>query len=93
MRIIVRTALGLLAAALLAYVADVAWLHARLANRGDVIGSVQVEVVVTVPLKNGRTGLMPGDTEVDRCVRALFPHLGLPPCWYLQRHTTRRVNL
>ncbi len=92
MRIVIRVAIGLVVAVLLAWCADLAWLHARLANRVDVTDSVQVDVFVTVPLKNGRVGVMPGDTEVDKCARALFPHLGLPPCWYLRRHTTRRID-
>ncbi len=93
MRIIARLAIGVVVAVLLLYAGDVAWLRLRLARHADAIGSVEVQVLVAVPLKNGRTEYIPGDTENDQCVRALFPQLGLPPCWYLQRHTTKRLDL
>jgi hypothetical protein len=34
------------------------------------------------------------DTPVpEACVNSLFPHWGHPPCWYLKRHTRKRVDL
>lgn len=31
--------------------------------------------------------------EAQTCVNALFPHFGYPPCWYLKRHRSQRVQM
>jgi hypothetical protein len=44
-------------------------------------------------LKNGRVEVFYDQPQTEACVRALFPHLGLSPCWYVARHTVRRIGL
>jgi len=51
-----------------------------------------VRVMLAVPQKNGRIEFAPGTTETRYCVHSWFPHLGLAPCWYLERHTRKQVN-
>ena len=87
-----RAAAGIAIAILLAYVGDAAWVRLRMARHRDPTSAVQVRVMLAVPQKNGRIEFAPGTTETRYCVHSWFPHLGLAPCWYLERHTRKQVN-
>lgn len=75
------------------YAAD--YLSARYAIPGNrqTLGSVQVKPLYAVRQKSGRIEYSVGDTETETCVRSLFPQLGHPPCWYLSRHPTKRIEI
>ena len=76
------------AAALVAfYAAD--YLVARKQPRG----SVEVQPYYAVPQRDGKTEFLMLDPEVDSCVNSLLPHLGLSPCWYLKKHTQKKIQL
>jgi hypothetical protein len=83
-----RVLFGVLLAALLLYGAD----RVSLALRKTPVRSVEVETMLEVPQKSGRVEYIPGGTETRTCVQSLFPHLGSPPCWYLERHRRRAVH-
>jgi len=63
---------------------------------GTALDSVQMERLYAIALKNGRT-----EYELDAqqpevtvtCVRALFPHLGYSPCWYLRRNSQKPIPM
>jgi len=65
----------------------------RIPNNRQTLGSVQVKTLYAVRQKNGRIEYLDGDTEVQTCLRSLFPHLGYTPCWYLSRHATERIEV
>ena len=52
--------------------------------------------LLAIPLKSGRT-----EYELDArqpevtvsCVRALFPHQGYQPCWYVRRNSQRPIPM
>jgi hypothetical protein len=49
-----------------------------------------------IPLKNGATeyeldARQPKETV--KCVRALFPHLGYSPCWYLRQNSQKPIPM
>ncbi len=92
MRKTARLAAAAVIAVLGAYAADAAWVRVRLAEHRDPTGSVEVDETLGVPLKNGRVGLVPGEIQAVSCVHALFPQIGLQPCWYLARHAHRQVE-
>jgi hypothetical protein len=81
-----------------AYVADYAMIRVRMAfpKLGPALDSVQMERLYAIALKNGRT-----EYELDAqqpevtvtCVRALFPHLGYSPCWYLRRNSQKPIPM
>ena len=48
-------------------------------------GSVTVRVYYAIQEKNSRTEYMYKNSEQQTCVRSLFPHSGVTPCWYLRR--------
>lgn len=88
MRLFIRIVVGIVAAGVLVYAIDLAWLRLR----KDRMGSVQVRLTYSIPHKNGRVEYSEGGTETRQCVRSLFPHSGFEPCWYLKRHTKQQIQ-
>ena len=80
------------------YAGDYASVRLRAAypRLGSAYGSVQMEQLYAIPLKNGNI-----EYELDArqpevtvpCVRALFPHMGYPPCWYLRRNSHKPIPM
>jgi len=75
------------------YLVDYAVLRFRVATNSSPFGTVTVRPYYAVPQKNHTTEFLVGDPTDETCVRALFPHLGDSPCWYLRGHQDRRTNL
>jgi hypothetical protein len=92
MRILLRAACYLVATLLLLYIADSLWLRLRLHRRVECTRTLKVRLLLAVPQKNGRVEFLPGGDHPQSCSLTVFPQLGLPPCWYLERHTRRQVN-
>ena len=93
-----RTAVLVVALVGLVYAGDYAVVRSRVAypRLGNAFGSVQVVRLLAIPLKNGRTeyeldALQPQVTVT--CVRALFPHLGHQPCWYVRRRSQKPIPM
>jgi hypothetical protein len=80
------------------YAGDYAWARLRTAypGLGNAFDSVQVTRLLAIPLKSGKTeyemdALQPEMTVT--CVRALFGHLGYPPCWYVRRNSQKPIPM
>jgi hypothetical protein len=71
-------------------------LRAAYPRLGSAYGSVQMERLYAIPLKNGNV-----EYELDArqpevtvpCVLALFPHMGYRPCWYLRRNSQKPIPM
>jgi hypothetical protein len=80
------------------YIGDYMVVRARVGypRLGPAFDSVQMARLYAIPLKNGKT-----EFELDAqqpqvtvpCVRALFPHLGYSPCWYLRRNSQQPIPM
>lgn len=92
MRALVRLVSGLVVALGCAYAADAAWVSLRTTDHRLPTRDVQIHVMLAVPQKNNRVEFIPGGTETRTCLTSLFPHSGLAPCWYVQRHTRKEVD-
>ena len=44
-------------------------------------------------VKGGKVEYYMDQPQPQTCVHAMFPHFGDAPCWYLTRHTLRRIAL
>jgi hypothetical protein len=55
-------------------------------------GVVPIRRYYAMPLKGGKTEYGYDGTENQTCVHSLFPHFGLPPCWYASRKTQKWVT-
>jgi hypothetical protein len=74
------------------YAADTARLHYKIAKSQDAVEKVQISLYYAVPQKNNRVEFYSGDSRMEECVHALFPHQGDNPCWYVQRHKEERID-
>lgn len=84
---------GLIIAILvLSYAADYAILRYRVATQKNPFGQVTVSVYFATPMKDGKTEYDFQQPQAVTCVNALYPHLGMQPCWYLSRHREQRIE-
>ena len=93
-----RTLALVLALVAIVYAGDyaVVRLRASYSRLGNAFDSVHMVRLLAIPLKNGRTeyeldALQPQVTVT--CVRALFPHLGYQPCWYVRRQSQKPIPM
>lgn len=84
---------AVLAFVALTYAADDVSLRYKLPASRQAFGSVQVRKVYAVKRKNGSTEFLFDDPVNVSCVNSLVPHMGLIPCWYLERHTEPREDI
>ena len=92
-RIALWTTLALVALMCLSYLTDLAVLRWRFNTKRDPVQTVTIKPYFAVPRKDGRTEFMADDPKEESCVNSLFPHAGASPCWYLQRHKDRRIDM
>lgn len=83
-----RILMGLFVVIALVYLGDALLLHLR----QDPLGSVVVQRYDAIPEKNGKTEFALEEPSTQKCVHAVFPHMGYPTCWYLIRHSEQRIN-
>jgi hypothetical protein len=73
------------------YLTDYALLRLRVARNWSPYGTVNVSLYYAIKEKGGRTEYTPPSEQPQTCVNALFPQMGLEPCWYLRRHTEKSI--
>ena len=93
-----RAAALVVALAAIAYAGDYAVIRLRAAypRLGNAFDSVQVVRLLAIPLKSGMVYYELDATQPEAtvtCVRALFPHLGYQPCWYVRRQSQKPIPM
>jgi len=71
----------------IAYAGDFAWLRIRMLKPkpGNPFDTIHLERFYAISLKNGKYDFVAAPPEDRPCVKTLFPHGGLSPCWYVRR--------
>ena len=64
-----------------------------LAARHATLGSVKVERYYAIPQKDGKTEFVFAAPASQACVQSLLPHLGYSPCWWVNRHKRKRIDM
>jgi len=77
----------------LIYLCDYLSVKYRIPKSREPFRIVTVKVFYAVPQKNGKTQFTSSGTEDQSCVNSLFPHFGMTPCWYLNRHKEKWINV
>ena len=90
---IFATILLVASAGLLGFTSDYSVFRLRVATKRSPYGSVTVRHYYAVLQKNGKTEFLFDPPQPWTCVNALFPHAGMLPCWYLERHPEQRTNI
>jgi len=82
-----RLLVFLLVLAAITFVGDYLWLRIRMLNQkpGNPFDSVHLERVIAIQKKSGLYDISPAPPEDRPCVRSIYPHVGLDPCWYVKR--------
>jgi hypothetical protein len=91
-KILLRAAVALLAALLLAYVGDAIQVRVRLAQGGPSSAYDTVTVVYAAGLKNSKMEVYADNPQQVTCSRTLFPQMGYSPCWYVRGHSTEMLD-
>ncbi|HTT19072.1 MAG TPA: hypothetical protein VMG82_09005 [Candidatus Sulfotelmatobacter sp.] len=92
-RVFLGLVLFLLGTAALTFAVDFGVFRLRVASNRNPYGSVVVSHYYAVQQKNGKTQFIFEPPAPYTCVNALYPHAGMPPCWYLQRHPEQRTSI
>jgi hypothetical protein len=66
--------------------------YAVFALRHEPTGTVAVRRYYAIQEKANRVEYVFDQERNQTCARALFPHRGYVPCWYLSRHAEQRVD-
>lgn len=82
-----------LVAVIVLYAADYASARFGFPGHRATFGYVEVRRQYAVRQKNKKLEYYFDPPEDQPCVNALFPHFGVKPCWYLNRHKTIQVNM
>jgi hypothetical protein len=91
-RVFLRTLGTLALLAIVVYAGDYISLRFRIPNRYQ-FGSVSVTPLYAIHEKNGKTEYDFAQPQSVTCVHSLFPQLGYQPCWYVSRHTQKRIDI
>jgi hypothetical protein len=86
-KILKRVAIGVVAAIALVYLGDTLSVWHRMSHRtaSDPLMTMTTQPVIEIPHKDGEAEIVLGAAVEVTCVRALFPHDGCNPCWYVER--------
>lgn len=76
-----------------AYAVDYLVVRFKISDGRDPFSTVTIQPYYAIHQKNGRTEYDYAPPENQVCVRSLFPHFGYSPCWYVKRHTDRRIDI
>ena len=88
-RVAFWTILGGVFTVCISYLCDLAifrWKHSP-------TGTVIITPYYAVPQKNHSVEYMADDPREQTCANSLYPHSGLSPCWYLNRHRDQRIDM
>jgi hypothetical protein len=88
-----RVIVTLVIAFVILYAADFGWTEYLASSGTEAFDSIQVQRYYAVKQKDGKTEFMFDKPAKETCVNSIFPHWGHTPCWYLKRHTRKRVDM
>jgi hypothetical protein len=92
-KILLRVAEAAVLLALLTYAGDYLAVRYKIPKDRDPLSTVTIQPYYAIHQKNGRTEYDFAQPENQVCVRSLFPHFGYSPCWYVKRHTDKRIDI
>jgi hypothetical protein len=92
-KILLRVVGAALLLALVTYAGDYLSARYKIPKGRDPFSTVTIQPYYAIHEKNGRTEYDFAQPQSQVCVRSLFPHFGYSPCWYVKRHTDRRIDI
>jgi len=92
LRILGRCLFLFVALVALVYVCEDSLLRFRLAHGGRARVFDTLTVYEAGAVKGNKLEYYFDQPQAVTCVRAMFPHLGVPPCWYVRRHSIKILS-
>ncbi len=92
-RVLLAGTLTALVLLLLVYTGDYVSLRIQISRSRPAFEKISVDTLWAIQQKNGKTTYQIGQPEITTCVHSLFPHYGYDPCWYVSRHTEKRIDI
>jgi hypothetical protein len=90
---LLRIVAALVLLALLVYAGDYLSVRYKIPNGRDLFSTVTIQAYYAIHEKNGRTEYDFAQPQTQVCIHSLFPHFGYTPCWYVNRHTDKRIDI
>jgi hypothetical protein len=90
---LLRTIAALVLVALFVYAGDYLSVRYKIPNGRDQFSNVTIQPYYAIHEKNGRTEYDFAQPETQVCIHSLFPHFGYSPCWYVNRHTDKKIDI
>jgi hypothetical protein len=75
------------------YTVDYLVVRFKIPKGRDPFSTVTIQPYYAIHEKNGRTEYDYAQPQTQVCVRSIFPHFGYSPCWYVNRHTDKRIDI
>ena len=91
--VLLRIIVALVLIVLVTYAGDYLSVRYRIPKGRDPLSTVTVQPYYAIHQKNGKIEYDFAPPEDQTCVRSLFPHFGYSPCWYVKRHTDKRIDI
>jgi hypothetical protein len=93
-----RILIAVVAAVVLIYVGDFAWVRVRMmrSKPGNPFETITALRILAIGEKGNKTEYSVDPVQPQQtaeCVHALFPHNGDPPCWYLKRKFAQPIPM
>lgn len=79
--------------ALLTYVGDYVSVRYRISKGRAQFSTVTIQPYYAIHEKSGKTEYDFAEPQSQVCIHSLFPHFGYSPCWYVKRHTDKRIDI
>ena len=92
-KLIVRIAASLLLLGFVIYAGDYFRVRYQISRHLGPFSTIVVQPYYAIHQKSGKTEYDFAPPESQLCVQSLFPHMGYSPCWYLRRHTEKRIDI
>lgn len=92
LKIVGRALLLAAAAVVVVYIGEDMLLRYRAKHGGADAVFDGVTTYESGAVKGGRQEFYFDQPQVETCVRAIFPHFGDAPCWYVRRHTIKQLT-
>jgi len=90
---LLRIVAALVLLALFVYAGDYVSVRFKIPKGRDPFSTVTIQPMYAIHEKNGKTEYDYAQPETQVCVHSLFPHFGYSPCWYVNRHTEKRIDI
>ena len=91
--ILLRISAAVLLLTLLIYAGDYLSIRYKIPKGRDLFSTVTIQPYYAIHEKNGRTEFDFAQPETQVCIHSLFPHFGYSPCWYVNRHTDKKIDI